>query len=510
MGIVNIGTTSVGNPLQELLMCDAIIPGEQPSYEIAKQIYTLHPLGKKMADAPVQMAQSQEREITVPDSPEDDVVEQFKRQWKADNWDKNILNTRRLARVYGISAIAVLVDGLKTSDPLPIDNIWKLPISFNVFDPLNTAGSLVLNQNPNAMDFQKTSSIAVGGQTYHRSRSCINLNEDPIYIDFTSSAFGFVGRSVYQRALFPLKSFINTMVTDDMVARKVGVLIAKLKQPGSIIDNIMQSVAGLKRSILKEAQTNNVINIGTDEEIESLNLQNLDAPYALARRNIIENIATAADMPAKILLQETFAEGFGEGTEDAKYVARYIDRERIDMKPLYDYADTINQRRAWNPEFYKTMQERYSQYKGIPYNEAFYQWSNSFTAIWPSLLKEPPSEEVKVADVTFRAAVAFSEILMPVLDPVNKALTVQWLVDNINENKLLFPDSLNIDIDELEDHFQKLGDQSDQQAEAQLKEPKPPRPFADSLTGYNRAVADLVSIADRAKARHRLTDQRKR
>jgi len=62
-------------------------------------------------------------------------------------------------------------------------------------------------------------------------------------------------------------------------------------------------------------------------------------------------------MPAKILLQETFAEGFGEGTEDAKYVARFIDGIREEMAPLYNFFDMIVQRRAWTPDFYKLIQE---------------------------------------------------------------------------------------------------------------------------------------------------------
>ena len=41
------------------------------------------------------------------------------------------------------------------------------------------------------------------GQQYHPSRARICLNEMPVYLGYTNSAFGYVGRSVYQRALFP-------------------------------------------------------------------------------------------------------------------------------------------------------------------------------------------------------------------------------------------------------------------------------------------------------------------
>ena len=33
------------------------------------------------------------------------------------------------------------------------------------------------------------------------------MNQSPIYIEFTNSAFGFVGRSVYQRRLVPDENF---------------------------------------------------------------------------------------------------------------------------------------------------------------------------------------------------------------------------------------------------------------------------------------------------------------
>lgn len=51
-------------------------------------------------------------------------------------------------------------------------------------------------------------------------------------------------------------------------------------------------------------------------------------------------------MPAIILNSETFAQGFGEGTEDARSVAVYIDNIREWLEPLYDYFIRICQYRA--------------------------------------------------------------------------------------------------------------------------------------------------------------------
>ncbi|MEJ0017524.1 MAG: anti-CBASS Acb1 family protein [Acetobacteraceae bacterium] len=450
MAEIKVTGSALGTPLQQLLMADSIEPGSDVGYQLAKLIYLYHPLGAKMADAPVSKAMSQARDISIPDSPEDLVREAFLKEWKKLKADENIAACAGAARIYGIGAIVFGGKDIPTDQAIEPDQLPGLSIYFNVLDPLNTAGSLVLNQNPNAPDFQKPVVVTAAGQPYHRSRAVVLMNERPIYIAYTNSAFGFVGRSVYQRALFPLKSFIQSMITDDMVTRKAGVLIAKIAQPGSIIDNIMKAVAGIKRQLVREAQTDNVISVAPEESIESLDLQNVDKASESARRHILENVAAAADMPAKMLNQETFAEGFGEGTEDAKDLAQYIDRVRIWMQPAYDYFDRIAQHRAWSPEFYKTIQAAFpKEYGEVAYVDAFYRWRNSFTAEWPSLLIEPDSERSKTEKVKQEAIVDIISVVAPLLDPENKARLLDWAALNIGENKILFPNPLEFDLDEL-------------------------------------------------------------
>src|SRR5215475_1683094 len=381
--------TTPGNALQDLLVAPDIIPGDVISYETCKQIYLYHPLGARIVEGPVSLALSQKREVKVPDSPMEYCADAFNEEWKSIAGDSLVHNILTVSRIYGVGSIALLVDGLQSNEQI---NYWDLPelnISFNIFDPLNTSGSLVLNQNPNAMDFMKYTQIAVAGTAYHPSRSVTVTNEKPIYLGYTTSAFGFVGRSAYQRAFFPLKSYIKSLIADDLVETKVGVLVAKIKQPGNFVDNIMSWAAGFKRALVKEAETGNVLNITPEEEIESLNMQNLEGPHVLARRNILENIASAVDMPVKLLTQESFAEGFGEGSEDAKAVARYIDRLRETMEPVYRFLDRIVMHRAWTPEFYAMLKRRFPEkYKETSYKEAFYTWTNSFQAVWPSYLRE--------------------------------------------------------------------------------------------------------------------------
>lgn len=459
MSSITVGSTKLSNQLQQMMDADDLLPGDQPSYQMCKALYTLHPLGAKMADAPIKMAQSQQRTITVPASPEDMVVKAFCKEWKRLKADKAIASAHGQARVYGITSLALIVEGEDASKPIDYSTLYQKNISFNVFDPLNTAGSLVLSQDTNSINFQKPTDVTVNGQRYHRSRTVVVMNENPIYLDFTSSAFGFVGRSVYQRALYPLKSFLQTMVTDDMVSRKVGVMVAMLKPAGSIVDRLMTKFTDAKRSMLRDAKTDNVLSIGVDEKIESLNLRNLDSAGTFARTNVLKNIATSADMPAVLLENETLTEGFGEGTEDAKTIARYVDNVREDMEPTYTFMDRVVMYRAWTPEFYKLVQKQFPDYATKSYTQAFYEWVNSFDACWPSLLIEPESEQIKVEETKYKAIVEMLKVLVPILDPENKAALIEWATTNFNENKMLFPNPLEFNIDALQNYAEETLEQ---------------------------------------------------
>ena len=451
---------ALGTPLIQMLMADAIEPGSAPSYELCKTIYAYHPLGSKLTDAPITMAQSQPREISVPVLGEDMLVQEFNRVWDSIGQfgaTAVIHNVMKTSRIYGIAALAVGEIGRKPETPLDPARIGDADLYFNVLDPLNTAGSLVLDQDPNAPDFLKPGPIAVNGVPYHPSRVCVVLNEKPIYIEWTTSAFGFVGRSVYQRILYPLKTFIQTMATDQMVTQKAGLLIAKMESPGGIIDNLMQSMAFWKRSTLKSGVTGQVMQVGVTEDVQTLNMQNLDAAAKFARDNVLKNIATGANMPASMVNNETLAEGFGEGSEDAKAIAHYIDYVRMEMKLVYDFMDRFVMRKAWTPAFYEALRSRYDSasdspdgaqgnpYRDKPYDVAFAEWRRAFVPTWPNLLTEPESELAKVDDIRFKAAVAMAEISLPYLDPINKAAVLGWLAEQANERPRLFAGHLDID-----------------------------------------------------------------
>lgn len=452
---LNIGS-SVPSSLMSLLAADDIVPGSAPSYQLCKEIWAYHTLGAKLAEKPIDIAQSQRREITIPGAPEEDLNEAFNKVWDklgGQGADQIIKNTVTLSRVYGIASCVVLCTDIDPVDPLPYARLHELELGFNVLDPLNTSGSLVMDQDPNSPSFLKPRGISVSGKAYHPSRASVVMNEQPIYIQWTSSAYGFVGRSVYQRCLLPLKSYIQSMITDDFITQKAGLLIMKQESPGSVLDKLSLAFGGLKRRMLQGGRTGNVLSIGITEDVQSLDLKNIRDAAEFARDNILKNIAASAPMPAMMLNDETMAEGFGEGTEDAKQVATWIDGFRKELDSIYRFFDKIVQYIAWSPDFYASMQRKYpDSYADVPYETALTDWQNAFKAKWPNLLTEPNSKKVEVADVVMKSAIALFEVLAPTLDPVNKAALAGWLADVSNGQPMLGATPLNLDLSLIEDY----------------------------------------------------------
>ncbi|GKP57936.1 DUF1073 domain-containing protein [Klebsiella quasipneumoniae] len=448
----DIAIGSCSPELITLLDSDDIQPGMSAGYQTCKTIYLFHPLGGKMVDRPIKMAMNESRTVHISQAYgiEQRLRDAFEREWKALGADKHIANAARISRIYGVSAIAMLVDNQESSSAVDYRTLYKHNVTFNILDPLNTAGSIVLNQDPNAQDFQRVDGIRVAGKPYHKSRCVVQQNEDPIYLAYNSAAFGFTGRSVYQRALFPLKSFIQTMRTDDMVSVKGGLLVTKIQGPSSVVNNMMQKLSGIKRMMLKRGKTGEVLQIGANDSIESIDLSNLEKPLDSSRNHILENIAAAADMPAIILNSETFAQGFGEGTEDARSVAVYIDNIREWLEPLYDYFIRICQYRAWSIEFFNSLRADVPELKNT-YSLYFSSWINNFEYRWPSSLKEPESEKVKVDEIRFKAIVSMLEVLLPQVntDDENRSLLIEWAQTNANANESLFPQRLDLDIESL-------------------------------------------------------------
>jgi hypothetical protein len=163
--------------------------------------------------------------------------------------------------------------------------------------------------------------------------------------------------------------------------------------------------------------------------------------------------------------------------------------------------DTICMRLAWDAEFIKRMREKDSSLEGLDDAAVFYKWSNSYKAEWPSLLVEPESEQVKVADVKLRAMVAVVQVLMPLLKGEQLAETINWLQANLNEMRLLFGNPLNLDPDQV------ALDAEEAEARAReltaMGEPQQPKPFshADSAEKAIAAFKDAMSALNKEPKR---------
>ncbi len=451
-GFSVVSTQDANNsPLYQALMCRNILPGEQPSYELCKLLWAFHTLAGKIVEAPVELAQSQERELQFAYGPAERIKEAFTEARKAMGADMHIRNTRVLSKVYGISAVIIGERGKDPAEPIDFAKLQDADLYFSSFDPLNTAGSLTLNQDPNSPDFLAPTQIRVSGQSYHPSRVVVAMNGQPIYIQWSNSAFGYTGRSDFQRILFPLKTYMQTEITDDWVTKKAGLLIWFRKAAGPIINNLSKAGAAIGRWFIKSGTTTNVVSTGTEDRVETLNMMNLEGPAKFARDNCLKNIATGVGMPAILLNQETYASGLAEGSEDAKTVARYIAGERERMDPLYALFDKVAMYRAWTPEWYETLQRTDKDFRKIPYETAFRMFCEGFKVVWPNLLQEPQSDVLKGEKDRFECLTDVIAAAAPLAqDPTNKAILLGWIGEEVSARKELFSTPLAFDLEAAE------------------------------------------------------------
>jgi hypothetical protein len=132
--------------------------------------------------------------------------------------------------------------------------------------------------------------------------------------------------------------------------------------------------------------------------------------------------------------------------------------------------------RAWTPAFFNSLKKRFPEkYGESTYREAFYDWANSFQAVWPSYLREPDSDQVKVDDTKMKAAISIYQILEFSFDPENKARLIQWICDAITNNKLLYSSPLSLDYKKLLTQLKKDQKARDEQQQAGV-EPEDPKP----------------------------------
>lgn len=442
--------TNLSSELSKILESDEIQPGTDVGYELCKLLWQYHPLGGKLVEKPITMAMCKPRLYNVETDPDERVVRQFEKVWKRMEMTERIKNLFFVSRCYGAAAVGVGTDGTSCKEPLPTFGLQEEDVYINVWDPLNAAGSMVTDQNPNSRYFQQANkTLKISGKQWHHSRTLKLFNGTPIYLEYQNSTFGFTGRSVFQRVLYPMKSYVGTMTANDLVSQKAGVMVAKTAQNGSVISGIMAAAAKAKREIVKIARTGGVINIGTSDEIESLNLQNIDKALNAARDNIISDIASGSDVPAVLIKEEAFSNGFGEGTEDSKAISQYVDGVRETIAPTIEYFEQLVQYIAWTEDFYTSLKNDFPDIITEDYQTTFYLWRREFTAKWQELVEESPDKHRESDSKVVQQAVSLFSAVSPQVDPVNRANLADWLSNVANATKTYGDVPLIIDMDKL-------------------------------------------------------------
>lgn len=425
--------TNISSELTRILDGDDIQPGTDVGYEMCKLLWQFHPLGGKLVEKPINMALCKPRQYNIDTDPDERVAKRFIEVWERMGVNEKIKNFFFISRCYGAAAIGVGTKNTPCGSPLPGFGLQEDEVYINVWDPLNAAGSMVTDQNPNSPFYQAPKkTLKIAGKDWHPSRTLKIFHGTPIYLEFQNSTFGFTGRSVFQRVLFPMKSFIGTMQADDLVSQKAGVIVAKVKQNGSTLSNIAAMATKFKREVVKLARNSGVISVGENEDIESLNLQNIDKALNAARDNIISNIATGSDVPAILLKEEAFSKGFSEGSEDSKAISQYIDGVRQQIEPVMDYFEKLVQCIAWNEEFFNSLKNDFPDIIADDYKTTFYMWRREFTAKWQELVEESPDKRRESDSKVVQQAVAVYAALAPTLDPVNRATLADWVAGVAN------------------------------------------------------------------------------
>lgn len=437
---------NLGAELSRLLESDEIQPGTDVGYELCKLLWMYHPLGGKLVEKPITMAMCKPRSYNVETDPDERVVRQFIDVWERLDVSEKIKNFFFISRAYGAAAIGIGTDNTPCKEPLPTFGLREDDVYINVWDPLNAAGSMVTNQDPNNRYFQQAKgTIKISGKNWHPSRTMKIFNGTPIYLEYQNSAFGFTGRSVFQRVLFPLKSYVGTMITNDLVSQKAGVLVAKLTQNKSVASGLMAMASKSKREMVKSSSAGGVLSIGLQDSIESLNLQNIDGALNAARDNIISDIASGSDVPAILIKEEAFSNGFGEGKEDSKAISQYIDGVRQHIEPVIRFFEQMVRYIAWSEEFYLSLKSDYPDIITGDYMKTFRTWEREFTAEWQELVEESPDKRRESDSKVVQQAAGLFAMLAPQLDPENRAMTAEWLASIANATETYGESPLIID-----------------------------------------------------------------
>jgi hypothetical protein len=94
---------------------DTILSANELNHEIAKIIYTSHPLANRLCRYPISMAIARGFEFKIPNAPQE-AIDEFTRGLKKFKVDKNVVQLHALKKVFGVSTLIAGQAGRDTKE----------------------------------------------------------------------------------------------------------------------------------------------------------------------------------------------------------------------------------------------------------------------------------------------------------------------------------------------------------------------------------------------------------
>lgn len=359
------------------------------SYKSARNLYLANPMARKVVEKPIEYAMAKRPEVKMPGCP-DDLINEIWREWDKLKCDDVVATAQRNKKIYGASAIILGIEGQSTSVPATPQTVRAFPIWFNVADALQMAGN-IFDLDINSPNYGRLKTINVVGRIYPRGRYHYESNGDMLYLDFEASNFNFAGRSVYRAIVTPLEAYKESFKTFQRICKFTGVIIHKQESP-ALNQGMSHQVRAGNISALKNLDAESVVSVGAKDSIENLQFDHVEDAMK-ARQAIIEDIASGAGIPSKLLLEDSFASLLSSGSEDYRAVVQWIEAyQRKEIEPLLRYMWRVLATRVITEQKFAEYQAAEPELSGTLHSEALNDWLQQMEVEWPKLIPQTEQE----------------------------------------------------------------------------------------------------------------------
>ena len=389
------------------------------SHQDALEFLKHHPLLLAITGKPVIDALGRGFEYSFPDT---NIVPEAKERFEkiANQATVPVIRAFKLAFVYGAAGIGLVVNN---EDPnKPIDTGWfsqqlENGYAISTFDSLITAGSFTANIDPNSVEFQKVLDFSVNGKKYHYSRCKVVFNplEDPNYLQWESTAYGFVSASIIKRALPALQDYLLNKIAKRKLLKKVASFVHKQDAKSTVYDKITEYVAKIKRSKVEDLTSGEAVIIGTEESIESFNLSNHQQVMQFLSDDNMDDIANATGWQASYLKHAMLSTGMADGSNDAAQIDKMLYGVQNFTKPIFEWIDDILFYVAWTDSFIDSIALQYPDiYRGKTINQIRTLWRTGYERVFNPPTAEPAKDKAATDKTTVENISAIATLLQQV------------------------------------------------------------------------------------------------